>query len=374
MSNKWPNRFQIPYRDINPPTFNGYRGVNIISFQYNTTYNTMNTDWNLFDLSKITSAGFDHVRLAIDPAYWSFSQPLVSGAILKCISSGLKVICDMHPSTTWKQNIASGNASYTASSLAFFTDLANIINTNNLAATSVAIQIMNEPGNLTPNYWSFCNSAIGTIRAIASATTCIVHIVTYGEITDNTGFPIEYNNVYGSAHYYGDGYEGIWSHQYTDWISLGYSLVSGLAYPASAANSTAQIAAVYALSSGTVSSRISSSDPTAISNARISATGSIAAYQLTNYSKANITQYFDWLDRWQNFTKRKVYITEIGCCITQINDNNTGSLQWFTDFRSLANARGYPYSLFAWGTGGGNFSVCDSSQFIKSTVGNINDV
>ncbi len=339
----------------------GSRGVNsITAFQgppdFTTT--TMASRWATVDKAKIKTAGFDHVRLAFDPqAYATTAQrDLFFTAVDDILDQNLNVILCLLPSSSWRTGITSTGTN-TAEGVGIFTDMAARVSAMPAATRyRVAFEVLNEPA-ITGEYWNYVGRAIAAIK-----DTCPMHTIMFpvqssgGGVFRGESLPfVDYGVV--ASHYYGNGDDFTYTHQAASWISAGHGIIGnygtttvgvGLVFPRDTANCTAVLNAISA----------SSFDSTAKSQA----TTLVNNYNSTNYVARKIGEYVASCRSWAKWAQMPVLCTEVGA-----NQVGANPETWFSAV-SDAFTDQLGLTFFEWSPGGGPFSVCDSSQAIKSTL------
>lgn len=341
--------------------FIGVRGVNIVRpFVSYGAYDlpTMTAQWYGYDLAKITTAGFDHVRIAIHESSVDATDKkgLIVNAIQECLDEGLSVILDLHPSNSYKSGITGSTSNHSAAT-SIITYFAQAASDNNWPDTKFALQLLNEPGDLSGYYWLFVENTIAAVRAILPTHSIIVNAVPFGGYPAMAPFPAG-DYLIAAIHYYGEGGEFVYTHQGATWLGSSQDGIEilgnngagtigiGLKFPYDAANITAVNAAINASS---------------FTSKKAAALALVASYEACQYGGRSISDWMRECNAWKAFHNVPMLATEIGT-----NMVGTGHAEWFTAVTdALADFPDIGVTFFEWNTNGNAFSLCDTNQSLK---------
>ena len=200
------------------------------------------------DIALIKSAGFDHVRLSINPQpmmdaarhrggggdYFSY----LDAAVKMILDAGLAVELDMHPDSDFKARLAKED-DFVERFADFWSTIAQHYATWD--ADKIFFEILNEPEMRDPYRWYGVEAKIAAaIRRAAPANTIIAAGARWDDNDDMVFLePLPDNNVVYVFHFYEPH---IFTHQGATWGSYYWKWVKGLHYPSSPENA-AQVAA-----------------------------------------------------------------------------------------------------------------------------------
>jgi aryl-phospho-beta-D-glucosidase BglC (GH1 family) len=204
------------------------------------------------DIALIKSAGFDHVRLSVNP------QPMMDAArrqngtaeyfgylddaVKMILDGGLAVEIDMHPDSDFKAKLAKDD-----DFVERFADFWRMVARHYSASTSswdsdrVFFEILNEPEMHDAYRWYGVEAKLATaIRQAAPANTIIAAGAKWDDNDDLVFLdPLRDPNVIYVFHFYEPH---IFTHQGATWSAYYWSWIKGLHYPSSPENAT-QVAA-----------------------------------------------------------------------------------------------------------------------------------
>ena len=199
------------------------------------------------DIALIKSAGFDHVRLSINP------QPMMDfarhhggsgeyfgyldAAVKMILDAGLAVELDMHPDSDFKARLAKED-----DFVERFADFWSMVakHYSSWDSDRVFFEILNEPEMRDPYRWYGVEAKIAAaIRHAAPANTIIAAGARWDDDDDMVFLePLPDNNVIYVFHFYEPH---IFTHQGATWGSYYWKWLKGLHYPSSPDNA-AQVA------------------------------------------------------------------------------------------------------------------------------------
>jgi endoglucanase len=321
------------------------------------------------ELKSIGRAGFDFVRLAVDPGpFLQFQDSqrddldrMLMDRVNLILSSGLSVIVDFHPSDL--------HPDYTAAALtrqvgapvfqAYVRLLGRIaMLLDRLPAGRVALEIMNEPP-VTPGQWQpMLEAAYQAIRARAPHLLLVLDGGDEGS-ADGTAALGRFSSdpaTLLSFHYY-DPYQ--FTHQGAPWVAARY--LSDVPYPALARPLQQSLDATAALiaASGLPASQKS----LAITDAR----QRLEAYRRSSFDRGTIAKSFDRMARWaqdRRVPSSRIILGEFGA---RRQDGLLGATRnaerarWMRDVREEAEARGFVWAAWVY-RGSGGFSLLRDAE------------
>ena len=193
------------------------------------------------DLALITSLGFDHLRLNVDPVpLWRPEQPdmiapehlgALDQAVALVLANGLAVIVDIHPSSELKKKLQTDDVQVES-----FADFWRAL-ARHLAVTDperVFLEVLNEPEFRDGYRWAGIQAKlVAAVRQGAPEHTIIATGHRWSAIDDLLALePLSEPNVVYSLHFYAPA---LFTHQGATW-GLGYWRdLRNLPYPASPA-------------------------------------------------------------------------------------------------------------------------------------------
>lgn len=193
------------------------------------------------DLDLIRQLGFDHVRLSVDPAIFACFErgqtdcgpvATLDHVVTKCLELDLAVILDIHPTTEFKQRLATDDVAVLR-----FADLWQKIATHfrDRDAERVFFEIMNEPEMRDPYRWiAVQQKALLSIRHAAPEHTVIVAGARWSDIEDLIFLePYSDQNVIYNFHFYEPH---IFTHQGATWGEYFWRSLGKVPYPGTPEN------------------------------------------------------------------------------------------------------------------------------------------
>jgi endoglucanase len=200
------------------------------------------------DIALIKSAGFDHVRLSVNPQpMFTDNRPeaipqeylsYLDAAIKMILDQGLSVVIDLHPDDDFKARLKDDN--FVQQFADFWRALAR--HYANLDSERVFFEIMNEPEVTDPYRWFGIQAKVAAaIREGAPQHTIIATASRYSN-DDQFVFlePLHDPDVIYNFHFY---YPHIFTHQGATWGLYYWHWLRGVRYPSTPENA-AQVAAL----------------------------------------------------------------------------------------------------------------------------------
>lgn len=205
-------------------------------------------DWvTSSDIALIKSAGFDHVRLSVNPQPIMDAQRRGAGAeylgyldhaMKMILDAGLAVELDMHPDSDFKARLAKED-----DAVERFADFWRMVagHYSSWDAERIFFEILNEPEMHDPYRWYGVEAKLAAaIRQSAPANTIIAPGANWDDDSDMIFLePLRDTNVIYVFHFYEPH---IFTHQGATWGSYYWRWLKGLHYPSSPENA-AQVAA-----------------------------------------------------------------------------------------------------------------------------------
>jgi endoglucanase len=200
------------------------------------------------DLALIKSAGFDHVRLPLNP------QPMMDAArrgegaeyygyldaaVRMILDAGLAVEIDMHPDSDFKAKLSQDD--FVERYADYWRAVARHYSSSSWNADRIFFEILNEPEMRDPYRWYGVEAKLAAaIRQAAPANTILAPGARWDDDNDMIFLePLRDPNVIYVFHFYEPH---IFTHQGATWGAFYWTWIKGLHYPSSSENA-AQVAA-----------------------------------------------------------------------------------------------------------------------------------
>lgn len=302
--------------------------------------NRCDTFMTAADFQAIKNAGFNHIRLPLDPfAVWNGTntggldeQIMVKyvNAINLATSKGLGVIVDAHPTDNAYLNKLNTQPTKMTEFKNFWAKLAIRLKSTN--PEMVYFEILNEPAfsNLAM-WWGKQAEIVSLIRAVMPNHTFLVGPDGYATWDRLITRPViaDKNIVY-KIHFYEPE---PFTHQGANWMSWGqWNLLQNVPYPLNSSNYAQGLTQVTDNSFRTF----------------------VANFAAKNYDAAKIRSIFDQVGAWSRTKGVPVIVNEFG---VMRSVNEADRLNWLNDVSSAAKANGIGWCM--WDYVGG-FGVADS--------------
>jgi aryl-phospho-beta-D-glucosidase BglC (GH1 family) len=221
------------------------RGVNLSSFYAQTrdiSQARLDAYMSEGDMRALKTAGFDHVRLSINPALLIASPktgtlrdgPMASldKTVGQLLDAGLNVVLDIHAEEDWKAALTHGDDG--ASNLyAFWLNFA--AHYAKSAPERVYFEILNEPSMDDLYRWEgIQDRAVAAIRRVAPRHTIIATAAAWGHQDGLLAMePVRDENVIYTFH----DYDPMWfTHQGATWSTTSWAFTHGIPYPSTPQN------------------------------------------------------------------------------------------------------------------------------------------
>ena len=213
------------------------RGINLSHWFAQTSPNSPGIPVKKEDMKQIKQAGFDHVRLPVDPTWlWTFPKKeslhpkmlkKLDAAIRLALDQNLNIVIDIHPSPKFKELLQSSPL-MEESFNAFWKALATHL--SQYDSQHVALEMLNEPMIDDPVQWQkIVDQLYSTMRAAAPQHTIII---TGGEWSDVDALltltPVADSNVLYTFHFYSPH---LFTHQGASWGDEVWAKVTTIPYP-----------------------------------------------------------------------------------------------------------------------------------------------
>jgi len=220
-------------------------GVNLSSF-YAQTRNIsqarLDAYMSVADMRALKAAGFDHVRLSINPALLIASpktgtlrpEPMAAldKTVAQLLDAGLNVILDIHAEEDWKAGLTHGDDG--ASNLySFWLNFAAHYAKSD--PERVYFEILNEPSMDDLYRWEgIQDRAVAAIRRVAPRHTIIATAAAWGHQDGLLAMePVRDDNVIYTFH----DYDPMWfTHQGATWSTTSWAFTHGIPYPSTPQN------------------------------------------------------------------------------------------------------------------------------------------
>jgi aryl-phospho-beta-D-glucosidase BglC (GH1 family) len=221
------------------------RGVNLSSFYAQTrdiSQARLDAYMSEGDMRALKTAGFDHVRLSINPALLIASPktgtlrdgPMASldKTVGQLLDAGLNVVLDIHAEEDWKAALTHGDDG--ASNLyAFWLNFAAHYAKSD--PDRVFFEILNEPSMDDLYRWEgIQDRAVAAIRRVAPRHTIIATAAAWGHQDGLLAMePVRDDNVIYTFH----DYDPMWfTHQGATWSTTSWAFTHGIPYPSTPQN------------------------------------------------------------------------------------------------------------------------------------------
>jgi aryl-phospho-beta-D-glucosidase BglC (GH1 family) len=190
----------------------------------------------LEDVDLVRRLGFDHVRVSVDPAIfqchaaWSSCESVATldRVVNRAVGDGLAVMIDVHPTSEFKRELASGESSAERFGILWQKIAEHFASSN---PELVFFEILNEPEMRDAYRWAGVQERVAVrIRRAAPKHTIIVAGAQYSDIGDMMLLPpIHDDNLIYNFHYYEPH---LFTHQGASWGVPFWVDVRDVPYPA----------------------------------------------------------------------------------------------------------------------------------------------
>jgi endoglucanase len=322
------------------------------------------------ELRLLRRAGFDFIRLAVDPGPFLQLQgsrrdrldDILIDRVRLILSSGLGVIVDFHPSDLHPDYLAEALTRGVDTPL-FQSYVRMLVRTagllERLQSRNVALEIMNEPP-VTPARWQpLLEAAYKAVRERAPRLTLVLDGGDEGGIDGLLALDAFAKDPAAllSFHYY-DPYQ--FTHQGAPWVDARY--LADVPYPASARPLQQTLDASAAM--------ISASDlsPGEKSRAKADARQRLEGYRRSAFDRRTIAQRFDRVAQWakdHGVPESRIILGEFG--VRGQGEHIGGArsadrARWIRDVREEADAHGFIWAAWVYRGSGGFALVRDEAS------------
>jgi endoglucanase len=314
------------------------------------------------ELQALARAGFDFVRLAVDPGpFLQFSgarreraEQILLDQVRLILASGLAVIVDLHPSDL--------HPSYTGAALTggvatpAYRDYLRLLERtavllDGLKSSRVAFELMNEPP-VSPEAWQpMLEAAYQAVRKVAPRLMLVLPGASEGMPEGLLGLkPAAFRNdpaVLYTFHYY-EPFQ--FTHQGASWNAARH--LADVPYPATARPLRDSLEATAAAIEG---SALSQPQKTL---ATLEARRLLESYRRSGFDRAAMAKSLDRITAWaksNGIPANRIFLGEFGALKSprQAHGVRAGERrQWFADVRSEAEARGFSWAVWVYRLGG----------------------
>jgi endoglucanase len=314
------------------------------------------------ELQALRRAGFDFVRLAVDPGpFLQFTgarreraEEIMLEQVRQILSSGLAVIVDLHPSDL--------HPGYTGAALTggvatpAFRDYLRLVERtaallDGLKSRRVAFELMNEPP-VSPEAWQpMLEAAYHAARKVAPRLTLVLPGAREGMPEGLLGLkPAAFRNdpaVIYTFHYY-EPFQ--FTHQGASWNAARH--LADVPYPANARPLRDSLDATAA---AIEASSLSQPQKTA---ATLEARRLLESYRRSGFDRAAMGKSLDRISAWaksNGIPGNRIFLGEFGALKSPRQAHGVRASerrQWFADVRSEAEARGFSWAVWVYRLGG----------------------
>ncbi len=310
------------------------------------------------ELIALRSAGFDFVRLAVDPgpllqfqgARRDALDRIIEDHVRLILSSGLSVIVDFHPSDL--------NPDYTSQALTagtgtpLFQSYLGLLGRTatwlaSMEAGRVALEIMNEPAIRSDAWQPMLEAGYAAVRAQAPTLPIVIG---GGDEGSAEGLMQLATRKFGSDpgvlfsfHFY-DPYQ--FTHQGASWNAARY--LADVPYPA---NAHPLEESLRATASAIEASRLPGDAKT---SAYVDALKQLTAYRLSGFGREAIAGTFARVTRWgedHGIPPARILLGEFGAMRTDRERGGPRAVEreaWFRDVRGEAERRGFGWAVWVY--------------------------
>jgi len=306
------------------------------------------------ELKTLRHAGFDFVRLAVDPGpflQWvgprheELTQKLVSYVRL-ILSHDLAVIVDFHPSDMHPDYL--GRKIAAAPDAPVFKEYVRLLariatSLDGLQSSRVALEVMNEPPARAREWRPMLDSAYSAVRKAAPKLLLVLDGGEEGNLegTLTLGGYHDDPNVLFSFHYYRP-----WQFTHQGLAGMAAQYLTDVPYPARARPVAESIEATAAT---IAAARLA---PSEFLPAKTKARHDLEGYRASAFDRSHIARDFDKVARWardHSVPAHRVILGEFGVMDSAQRAGaarQADRLRWLTDVREEAEARGFAWA--AW--------------------------
>jgi hypothetical protein len=323
-------------------------------------------------LHKLSGAGFDFMRLAVEPGPFLALDRGRRDQLLRNLitfvkaygEQGFAIIVDVHPGYPVKEFTSSAILdTETGPAFQAYTDLLVSLakGLSSLSGTKVALELMNEPQRACvvtdrTDWQTFQRHLYRAVREVAPNLPVFVTGGCWSQIKclaalDTAG--LEEANTYLSVHFY-DPF--LFTHQGAHWSLPAMKVVAGISYPASAGS----VESAHRLMDQ-AAARLGRMEEADRAKIQSDARKLVDQYYKANTGKSVIERQFVELENWaraRNWPNDRIVFTEIGALkqMDASGEYDTASrLRWFQDTTTGIRARGWGWAV--WSINPGWFSI-----------------
>ncbi|MBX9774378.1 MAG: glycoside hydrolase family 5 protein [Xanthobacteraceae bacterium] len=322
------------------------------------------------ELQALTRAGFDFVRLAVDPGpFLQFTgarreraEQILLEQVRLILASGLAVIVDFHPSDL--------HPNYTGAALTggvatpAFRDYLRLlertaVQLDALKSRRVAFELMNEPP-VSPAVWQpMLEAAYHAVRKVAPRLLLVLPGASEGMVEGLLGLkPAAFRDdpaVIYTFHYY-EPFQ--FTHQGASWNAARH--LADVPYPATARPLRDSLEATAAAIESSPLSQVQRAAAT------LEARRLLESYRRSGFDRAAMAKSLDRITVWaksNGIPADRILLGEFGALKSPRQAHGLRAAerrQWFADVRSEAEARGFSWAVWVYRLGG--FEVVDGSR------------
>jgi endoglucanase len=318
------------------------------------------------ELKALKQAGFDHVRLAVDPGpFLQFQESrrdlldeILMDRVKLILASQLSVIVDFHPSDI-HEDYTSNALTRGVDTPLFQAYLGLLVRTaallDQLQSSRVALEIMNEPPVTSTRWQPMLEAAY---KAVRSRAPHLLLVLDGGDEGSSDGmmtlapgaFRIDSAALI-SFHYY-DPYQ--FTHQGASWTAARY--LADVPYPALARPVQDSLDATAA---SVATSNLSSSQKSVV---LLDAQQRIESYRSSSFDRSTIARRFDRIAVWarnQGVPRNRIILGEFGAGRQNgrlRGARNAERARWIGDVREQAEAHQFNWAVWVY-RGSGGFSL-----------------
>lgn len=331
------------------------------------------------ELMALRRAGFDFVRLAVDPGPFLQERgprrdaldAILLERVRLILAAGLAVMVDMHPGDT-HEGYDSKALTQGAETPGFIEFVALLVRTagllDDLRSPRVALELMNEPVVSSPAWQPMLEAAYAAVRRRTRTLPLVLgggqEGLPEGMMRMSTRFAQDDPAALFTFHYY-EPYQ--FTHQGASWNAARY--LADVPYPA--------LARPLAESMAATNEKIGKSNLPAAQKAAalLDARRQLESYRRSAFDRAAVARSFDRIVAWARGSRidpRRILLGEFGARRSEPQSpggRDAERAAWFRDVREEAEARGFSWAVWVYrGSGGFGLTQGETGTLLEPGV------